>query len=91
MSGPSVEHLSPDMRKFVRKIDRDFELEDHPRRLLVLAAEAHDRGQQARERLATDGLTITTRRPQWWRLMVSKALRRRRMTSHQLSPPGGRW
>ena len=61
MSAPSIEHLSADMRKFVRRIDRDFELEDHHRRLLVLAAEAHDRAQQARERLAKDGLTITTR------------------------------
>ena len=30
-------------------------------------------------------------RPPWCRLTVSSTLRSRRITSHQLSPPGGRW
>jgi len=37
----------------------DYDLEPHHVRLLTLAAEAWDRGQQAREVLDRDGLTYT--------------------------------
>ena len=38
----------------------DFELEEHHRKLLLLACEAFDRCTEARELLARDGLTIPT-------------------------------
>jgi phage terminase small subunit len=38
-----------------------WQLEEHDVRLLTLAAEAWDRGQQAREQIAVDGLTSRTR------------------------------
>ena len=38
----------------------DFELEEHHRKLLLLACEAFDRCAEAREILARDGLTIPT-------------------------------
>ena len=39
----------------------DWDLEAHHVRLLTLAAEAWDRGQQARELIAREGLTTPTR------------------------------
>lgn len=39
----------------------DFDLEPHHVRLLRLACEAYDRGQQAREALATHGTTFVDR------------------------------
>jgi phage terminase small subunit len=39
---------------------RGWELEEHHRRLLELAAQAWDRAAEARERLAVEGLTVKT-------------------------------
>jgi hypothetical protein len=39
---------------------RDYDLEEHHLRLLQLAGEAWDRGQQARSELLRDGLTVIT-------------------------------
>jgi phage terminase small subunit len=50
-------HLRPSTQAWYRSVLEQFELEPHHRHLLVLAAEALDRGQQAREALAERGLT----------------------------------
>jgi len=50
-------HLSDASRALWRKVDAEYELEDHHRRLLTLACEALDRCDQAREALAEHGLT----------------------------------
>jgi phage terminase small subunit len=42
-------------------LQREFELEDHHVRLLILAGEAWDRCCQARERIEAEGLTIKDR------------------------------
>lgn len=54
-------HLQPATKKWWVQVNRDFELSDHHRRLLSLAAESWDRGQQARAILARDGLTYMDR------------------------------
>ena len=54
-------HLSTTTRKWWRSVVGRWELEDHHVRLLTLAAEAWDRGEQARELVARDGLTTPTR------------------------------
>jgi P27 family predicted phage terminase small subunit len=56
-----TEHLSPAMRRFYNVIARKYALQEQHRRLLITACEAHDRMTQAREQLAREGLTITTR------------------------------
>ena len=48
-------HLRPETRAWCASVDRDYELEPHHRRLLVLAAEAWDRAAQAREEIAAAG------------------------------------
>ena len=53
-------HLRPETALWWRSVLADYELEEHHLRLLHLACEAWDRGQQARERLDRDGLTIPT-------------------------------
>jgi Phage terminase, small subunit len=45
----------------VAAVVTSWELEQHHIRLLTLAAEAWDRGQQAREQIERDGLTTPTR------------------------------
>lgn len=54
-------HLRPETRAWFERTVADFILEEHHRRLLQLAAEAWDRGLQAREAIATHGLTFTDR------------------------------
>jgi P27 family predicted phage terminase small subunit len=49
------------MRRFFGVISRKYALLDQHQRLLIAACEAHDRMVQARERLAAEGLTVTTR------------------------------
>lgn len=49
-------HLSDQSRALWRRIDADYELEDHHRRLLTLACEALDRCDQARTALTEHGL-----------------------------------
>jgi len=49
------EHLTKASRAWWSGIAAEYELEDHHLRLLTLAAEAWDRGQQARETLEESG------------------------------------
>jgi len=49
------EHLTKASRTWWSGIAAEYELEDHHLRLLTLAAEAWDRGQQARETVAECG------------------------------------
>lgn len=55
------DHLRPPTAAWWATVTADFDLEPHHVRLLTLAAEAWDRGQQAREILATEGLTYSDR------------------------------
>ena len=48
-------HLRPETREWCSSVDRDYELEPHHRRLLVLAGEAWDRAGEARETIETEG------------------------------------
>jgi phage terminase small subunit len=52
---PAPGHLRPDTLEWLRGVDRDFRLEEHHRRLLLLAAESFDRASEARETLAREG------------------------------------
>jgi hypothetical protein len=54
-------HLRPDTAKWVRGILADFSLESHHFRILVKAAEAFDRSEQAREILAAEGIVTKDR------------------------------
>jgi P27 family predicted phage terminase small subunit len=54
-------HLSATTRKWWRSVVSRWDLEDHHVRLLTLAAEAWDRGEQARDLVAREGLTVPTR------------------------------
>lgn len=54
-------HLRPETRKWIRQIVDDFDLESHHFRVLVRTAEAWDRGEEAREAIAKDGITIADR------------------------------
>jgi len=51
-------HLSPEMKKFWRDVLKDYELESDALLVLRTAAEQWDRAQQARETLATEGITL---------------------------------
>jgi phage terminase small subunit len=54
-------HLSPPSKRWVKQIIGDFDLESFHFRLLVKGAEAWDRSEQAREQIATDGITVPDR------------------------------
>ena len=54
-------HLRESTREWFVSVLADYALEPHHVRLLTLAAESWDRGQQAREILASDGLTYVDR------------------------------
>ena len=54
-------HLTESTRVWWRSVVRDYALEPHHLRLLQAACEAWDRLQQAREALASDGLTVKGR------------------------------
>jgi phage terminase small subunit len=61
-TGPKApSHLRPATAAWWGKVMADYELEEHHVRILTLAAESWDRGQQAREALATNGLTFMDR------------------------------
>jgi phage terminase small subunit len=55
------DHLRATTKRWFADVCRDYVLEDHHIRLLALACEAFDRGQQAREDLATHGTVYTDR------------------------------
>jgi hypothetical protein len=54
-------HLRLATGEWFEAVAADYELEEHHLRLLTLAAEAWDRGQQAREILDREGLTYLDR------------------------------
>jgi P27 family predicted phage terminase small subunit len=54
-------YLRAPTRRWFEDVCRGFVLEEHHRRLLVLAAESWDRCQQAREAIARHGLTAKGR------------------------------
>lgn len=54
-------HLSAPSRRWIKQILADFDLESFHFRLLVKAAEAWDRSEQAREQIAADGITVPDR------------------------------
>ena len=54
-------YLQPATRDWWTSVVTRWELEPHHIRLLTLAAEAWDRGQQAREHVLRDGLTTATK------------------------------
>jgi phage terminase small subunit len=54
-------HLKPATRRWWSGVLEDFVLEAHHVRLLTLAAEAWDRGEEAREAIAEHGLTFQDR------------------------------
>ena len=54
-------HLEPETRSWWAQVEADYELGAHHMRLLTLAAEAWDRAQQARERIAADGAYLPDR------------------------------
>src|SRR5687768_8617710 len=54
-------HLKPATAEWWLSVMRDYHLEPHHVRILTLAAEAWDRGVQAREALADKGLTYEDR------------------------------
>jgi len=54
-------HLKPATRRWIYNLQREYELEDHHLRLLILAGEAWDRCCQARELIELEGVTIKDR------------------------------
>ena len=54
-------HLRPETAAWWRSVQQDFDLEPHHLRLLRLACEAWDAGQQAREALSHHGTTYVDR------------------------------
>jgi P27 family predicted phage terminase small subunit len=58
---PPPAHLSPSAQQWWQTTVERYELEEHHLRLLQLACEAWDRAQEARARLAQDGLTVSGR------------------------------
>jgi P27 family predicted phage terminase small subunit len=59
LSAPA--YLAATTRHWWQDVVKRWELDQHHIRLLTLAAEAWDRGQQAREAIAREGLTTTTK------------------------------
>ncbi len=55
------EHLKPATKEWFAAVIKDYKLQDHHIRLLSLAGEAWDRGQQAREGIEANGLTFVDR------------------------------
>ena len=51
-------YLADDTRAWLEKIANGYELEDHHLRLLELAGRSWDRAEQAREEIATEGITF---------------------------------
>jgi len=58
---PAPRHLSKAARDLFTSISRSFVMEQHDLAVLVKALEAWDRADQARTRIDTDGLMVTSR------------------------------
>ena len=54
-------HLEPETRQWWESVLAEYLLDDHHVRLLTLAAEAWDRGTQARKAIVTHGTTFNDR------------------------------
>jgi len=54
-------HLRPATKRWFSAVLREYALEDHHIKLLTRAAEAWDRGEEAREAIGTHGLTFLDR------------------------------
>ena len=54
-------HLRKATKAWFRRVTGEYELDEHHVKLLILACEAWDRCQQARERIDADGLTVADR------------------------------
>lgn len=52
-------HLTASTRKWVKSVIDDYELQDHQFHILLLAAGALDRAEQARQELDTHGMVYT--------------------------------
>jgi phage terminase small subunit len=61
MKTKSINSLAPATQAWFNGVLEDYDLEEHDRRLLTLAAQAWDRIQEARAELQKDGLTIEGR------------------------------
>src|SRR5215467_15787586 len=68
-NGPSLDptatdallgHLAPATRAWFKSVSRMYALEPHHSRILLLAAQAWDRGCEGRQRLHAEGLTVPT-------------------------------
>src|SRR5262245_56820133 len=57
---PAPKHLAAATRRWWKSVCENYDLEEHHLRLLQLAGEAWDRGQEARKLLQKDGLTVVT-------------------------------
>lgn len=57
----NLDHLAEPTRAWVAYVLAEFDLDRHHHRLLILAAQAYDRAEEAREILARDGLTYLDR------------------------------
>ena len=58
---PAPEHLEPATRDWWETVVRGWQLDEHHIRILTLAGEAWDRGQEARAALEAHGLTFSDR------------------------------
>jgi phage terminase small subunit len=58
---PKIDHLQSATRKWFQQICRDFALESHHLRILLVAAEMWDRSVSARDSIAEHGLMIEDR------------------------------
>jgi hypothetical protein len=56
-----LEHLAPTTQRWVEYVQANWDLDEHHKRLLQLAAEAWDRAQQSRRALDVHGLTYVDR------------------------------
>lgn len=57
----NLDHLAEPTRAWVEAVAAEFDLDAHHHRLLILAAQAFDRAEEARVILARDGLTYLDR------------------------------
>jgi len=56
-----IGHLQPQTQRWITDLVRNFTFEPVQLKLLILAGEAHERTNEARERIAKDGICIEDR------------------------------
>lgn len=61
MTKTAPKHLGRDTRRWWLSVSRSWDLDEHHVKVLTLAAEAWDRCQEARERIAQDGAYLPDR------------------------------